>query len=72
MEIGVVDVDNVLGASSTFALADDVLNRQFESGSRRGLFGEGWVHPEFSSLPLKICERSRPLNFFPFLFAAEH
>jgi hypothetical protein len=55
-------------------MADDVQNRHLESGSRRalvGLFGEGWVHQEFSSLPLKICEsilpglvkRARPLNF---------
>ena len=66
-----------------FALADDVQNRHLESGSRRalvGLFGEGWVHQEFSSLPLKIREsilrglgkRTRPLNVFPLLFAAEH
>ena len=66
-----------------FALADDVQNRHLESGSRRalvGLFGEGWVHQEFSSLPLKIREsilrglgkRTRPLNIFPLLFAAEH
>jgi hypothetical protein len=36
-----------------FALADNL-----ESGSRRalvGLFGEGWVHQEFSSLPLVGC-----------------
>jgi BTB/POZ domain len=66
-----------------FALAEDVQNRYLESGSRRalvGLFGEGWVHQEFSSLPLKIREsllrglakRTRPLNVFPLLFAAEH
>ena len=66
-----------------FALAEDVQNRYLESGSRRalvGLFGEGWVHQEFSSLPLKIrdsilrglAKRTRPLNVFPLLFAAEH
>ena len=66
-----------------FALAEDVQNRYLESGSRRalvGLFGEGWVNQEFSALPLKIREtilrglakRTRPLNVFPLLFAAEH
>jgi hypothetical protein len=40
-------------------MADVVQNRYLESGSRHvvvGLFGEGWVHHEFSSLPLKIRE----------------
>ena len=66
-----------------FAIADDVKNQHLERGSRRalvGLFGEGWVHQEFSSLPLKIREtilrglskRTTPLNIFPLLFAAEH
>ena len=66
-----------------FALADDVKNQHLERGSRRalvGLFGEGWVHQEFSSLPLKIrdtilrglAKRTTPLNIFPLLFAAEH
>ena len=66
-----------------FALADDVKNQHLERGSRRalvGLFGEGWVHQEFSSLPLKtrdtilrgLGKRTTPLNIFPLLFAAEH
>jgi BTB/POZ domain len=66
-----------------FALADDVKNQHLERGSRRalvGLFGEGWVHQEFSSLPIKIrdsilrglAKRTTPLNIFPLLFAAEH
>jgi hypothetical protein len=66
-----------------FAMADDVQNRYLESRSRRalvGLFGKGWVHQEFSLLPWKIREtvprglakRTRPLNIFQLLFAAEH
>jgi hypothetical protein len=64
-----------------FAMAEDVKNLHLERGCRRalvGLFGEGWVHQEFSSLPLKIREsiqkglskRITPLNVFPLLFAA--
>ena len=65
-----------------FAIPDDVVNQQLECGARRalvGLFGEGWVHQKFASLPLRICEtilkglskRTTPLNHFPLLFAAE-
>ena len=66
-----------------FAIADDVKNRHLDRGARRalvGLFGEGWGHQEFASLPLKTREtilkglgkRTTPLNIFPLLFAAEH
>jgi hypothetical protein len=62
-------------------MAEDVKNPHLECRCRRvlvGLVGEGWVHQEFSLLPLKIHEsiqkglskRTTPLNVYPLLFAA--
>ncbi|KAA1472370.1 hypothetical protein DENSPDRAFT_821145 [Dentipellis sp. KUC8613] len=63
-----------------FALLDDVRNPHLERGARRalvGLYGEGWVTPEFSRLDKKVrdtalkgvAKRTTPLNIFPLLFA---
>lgn len=65
-----------------FAIADDVKNNTLERGARRGLvgiFGEGWVTPEFNSLPATmraislrgVQARTTLQNVFPLLFAAE-
>ena len=65
-----------------FAVQPDVQNIYIERGARRalvGLFGEGWVTPEFATLPQKtkdgllkgLAKRTVPLNVFALLFAAE-
>ena len=64
-----------------FATAEDVKNNVLERGARRalvGLFGEGWVTPEFAALPSKAREkalkgvymRATIQNIIPLLFAA--
>lgn len=64
-----------------FAIADDVKNPILERGARRalvGIFGEGWVTPEFAALPVKVRTnalrgvqaRTTPQNIFPLLFAS--
>ncbi|EPQ52000.1 hypothetical protein GLOTRDRAFT_140479 [Gloeophyllum trabeum ATCC 11539] len=66
-----------------FATADDVKNPHLDRGARRalvGLFGEGWVTPEFTKLPQKtresllkgLAKRTNPPNVFALLFAAQH
>ena len=65
-----------------FALAEDVKNPVLERGARRalvGIFGEGWVTPEFGALPVKarthalrgVQARTTVQNVFPLLFAAQ-
>lgn len=65
-----------------FATSEDVKNTILDRGARRGLvglFGEGWVTPEFAGLPAKsratalkgVYARTTPQNLFPLLFAAE-
>ncbi len=64
-----------------FAVQPDVQNIYLERGARRalvGLFGEGWVTPEFATLPQKtkdgllkgLAKRTVPINVFALLFAA--
>lgn len=65
-----------------FAMADDVKNSVMERGARRalvGIFGDGWVTPEFAALPVKaknnamkgVNARTNIQNLFPLLFAAQ-
>lgn len=65
-----------------FAISDDVKNVILDRGARRalvGMFGEGWVSPEFAGLPAKsrgtalkgVQTRTTPQNLIPLLFAAE-
>lgn len=65
-----------------FATAEDVKNVILDRGARRalvGMFGEGWVSPEFAGLPSKsqgtalkgVQTRTTPQNLIPLLFAAE-
>lgn len=65
-----------------FSLLEDVKNANLERGARRalvGLFGEGWCHPDFAKLSVKIrnsllgglAKRTTPGNVFPMLFAAQ-
>ncbi|KAF9512903.1 hypothetical protein BS47DRAFT_1393787 [Hydnum rufescens UP504] len=65
-----------------FATSEDIKNTILDRGARRalvGLFGEGWVTPEFAALPPKsratalkgVYARTTPQNLFPLLFAAE-
>lgn len=65
-----------------FATSGDVENPVLERGARRalvGIFGEGWVTPEFAALPAKVRSsvlrgvqtRTTLQNIFPLLFAAQ-
>lgn len=65
-----------------FATAEDVKNPVLERGARRalvGMFGEGWVTPEFAALPVKaranalrgVQARTTLQNALPLLFAAQ-
>ncbi|KAF8169977.1 hypothetical protein K438DRAFT_1941168 [Mycena galopus ATCC 62051] len=65
-----------------FALRPDVLDTVLERGARRalvGLFGTGWLTPEFAGLPAKLHQsalkglqkRTTPANALPILWAAE-
>ncbi|KAJ7434830.1 hypothetical protein B0H11DRAFT_2116228 [Mycena galericulata] len=65
-----------------FALRPDVADPVLERGARRalvGLFGTGWLTPEFAALPPKLHaaalkglqKRCTPANALPILYAAE-